>query len=103
MCGRASPESQRSKFTVVGLWDRVAHHTSQLQVYMYKVCHRTQQSCGCLEDEERNHMTIITKVGTSYGDHMSLNDDALEDKSFLTNVTRLSPPTVFEERAWEQG
>ena len=55
MCGRgASPESPRSKFAVVGLRDRLAHHTSQLRVYMCKVRHGTQQSCGCLEDEERN-------------------------------------------------
>ena len=55
MCGRdASPESLRSKFSVVGLQDQLAHHTLQLRVYMYKVCHRTQQSWGCLEDEERN-------------------------------------------------
>ena len=47
-----------------------------------------------------NHMIIITKVGVSYIDHM--NDDAPEDDSFLANVTRLSPPPVFE-RAWEWG
>ena len=36
MCGRgASPESSRSKFTVAGLQDRLAHHTLQLRVYMY--------------------------------------------------------------------
>ena len=55
MCGRdASPESPRSKFTVVGLRDWLTHHTSQLRVYMYKVLHRTQKSWGCLEDEQRN-------------------------------------------------
>ena len=100
---RKGRKSRESKIEVHCSWFVGPSHspTSQLQVYMYKVCHGTQQSCGCLEDEERNHMTIITKVGASYGDHMSLNDDALEDESFLTNVTRLSPPTVFEERAWE--
>ena len=55
MCGRgASPKSPRSKFTVVGLQDQLSHHTSQLRVYTHKVLHGTQQSCGCLEDEERN-------------------------------------------------
>ena len=49
---RASPECPRSKFTVVGLWDRLARRILQLQVYMYKVRHGTQQRCGCLEDEE---------------------------------------------------
>ena len=67
---------------------------------MYKVCHGIQQSCGCLEDEKKNckqlvllpgivlklhgslsnHMTIITKVGVSYVDH--INDDVLEVNSF---------------------
>ena len=37
-------------------------------------------------------MTIITKVGASYIDHMN---DVLEVNSFLTNVTRVSPPTFF--------
>ena len=42
-CGKdASPESPRSKFAVVGCSDRLAHHTLQFQVCMYKVCHRTQ-------------------------------------------------------------
>ena len=48
------PESPRSKFAVVGLRERLAHHASLLRVYMCKVRHGTQQSCGCLEDEERN-------------------------------------------------
>ena len=67
---------------------------------MYKVHHGTQQSCQCLEDEEQNckklvwlpgitpilhgsllnHMTIITKGGVSYIEHM--NDDAPEVDSF---------------------
>ena len=42
MCRRdTSPKSLRLKFTVVGLWDRLAEHTSQLWVYVYKVHHRT--------------------------------------------------------------
>ena len=96
----ASPESPRLKFAVVGLRDQLAHCTLLLRVYMCKVRHGTQQSCGCLEDEERNckllallpgivpilhgrllnHMTIITKVGASYVDHM--NDDAPEVDNF---------------------
>ena len=44
-------------------------------------------------------MTIITIVGASYIDHM--NDDAPEVDSFLTNVHRLSPSSIFKERAWE--
>ena len=36
------------------LRNRLVHHTLQLRVYMYKVCHRTQYNCRCLEDEERN-------------------------------------------------
>ena len=95
-----SPKSPTSKFTVVGLRDQLSHHTSQLWVYMYKVRHGTRQSCRCLEDEERNcrwlallpdivlilhgsllnHMTIVTKVGVSYDDHM--NDDTPEVDSF---------------------
>ena len=51
-----SLESPKSKFAVVGLWDRLTHHTLQLRVYMYKVRRRTQQSCGCLKDEERNSL-----------------------------------------------
>jgi len=67
---------------------------------MYKVHHGTQQSCQCLKDEERNckklawlpgiarilhggllnHMTIVTKGGVSYDDHM--NNDASEVDSF---------------------
>ena len=40
LCGRdASPESLRSKFTLVGLRDRLAHRTSQLRVYMCNVRH----------------------------------------------------------------
>ena len=46
-------------------------------------------------------MTIITKVGVSYDDHM--NDDSRKSIAFLTDVTRLSPPPVFEERAWGRG
>ena len=47
-------------------------------------------------------MTIVTKVGASNDDHM--NDDAPEVDSFSrANVTRLSPPPVFEERAWGRG
>ena len=34
------------------LWDRLAHHTLQLRVYMYKVHHETQYNYRCLEDEE---------------------------------------------------
>ena len=122
MCGRgASPGSPRTKFTVVCLWDQLAHHTSQLRVYKYKVHHRTQQSCGCLKNEERNckklallpgivpvlhgglltHMTIATKVGVSYDDHM--NDDTPEVDNFPADVTRPSPPPIFEERAWDRG
>ena len=48
----ASPESPRSKFAVVSLWGWLAHHTLQLEVYMDKVCHGTQQSGGCFKDEE---------------------------------------------------
>ena len=52
MCGRgASPESPRSKFTVVVLWDQL---TLLLRVYVYEVCHGAQHNCGCLKDEEGN-------------------------------------------------
>ena len=38
VCGRgASPESPRSKFTVVGLRDQLTHHTLQLRVYSLHV------------------------------------------------------------------
>ena len=67
-------------FAVIGLWDQLTHHTLLLQVYMYKVCHRTQQNCGgivpILHGSLSNHMTIITKVGVSSVDH--INDDMLE-------------------------
>ena len=90
VCGMgSSPESPRSKFTVVGLRDCLAHYTLQLRVYMYKVC---QQSCRCLEDEKQNSklpallpaivpilygslltlMTIITKLGASNVDDMMM-------------------------------
>ena len=46
-------------------------------------------------------MTIVTKVGVSYDDHM--NDDAPEVDSFSCDITRLSPPPIFEERAWGRG
>ena len=48
-----------------------------------------------------NHMTIITKLGASYSDHM--NDDAPEVNSFSLNVTSLSPPPFLKARAFEQG
>ena len=48
-----------------------------------------------------NHMTIVTKVGASYSDHM--NSDAPEVDSFSLNVTSLSPPPILEARAFEQG
>ena len=44
---------------------------------------------------------IITKVGASYVDHM--NDDAPKSTTFPADVTRLSPPPVFEEGAWGRG
>ena len=46
-------------------------------------------------------MKIVIKVGVSYDDYMS--DDALKVDSFSHKCYRLSPPPVFEERAWEQG
>ena len=54
-----------------------------------------------LHDSLLNHMTIITKVGASNVDHM--NDDAPEVDSFPADVIRLSPPLLFEERAWGRG
>ena len=84
---------------------------------MYKVRHGTQQSCRCLKDEEQNcrwlallpgivpilhggllnHMTIITKVGVSYNDHM--NDDAPEVDSFFCGCYQAlsSPPFMRRE------
>ena len=121
MCSRgASPETPRSKFAVVGLQDRLAHHTLQLRVYVYKVCHGTEHNWRCLEDNGRNckylallpgivpilhdsllnYMTIITKVGVSYIDHM--NDDAPEVDSFLHTLSGSLLPPVFEE-SLEQG
>ena len=50
-----------------------------------------------LHDSLLNHMTIITKVGVSYVDQT--NNDTLEVNSFSMDVTRFSPPPVFEERA----
>ena len=47
-----------------------------------------------------NHMTIITKVGVSYIDHM--NDDAPEVDSFLHTLSGSLLPPVFEE-SLEQG
>ena len=64
------------------------HHNSQLHVYMHKVGHGTQQSCGCFKDKERFQIacaatkynadivcqqitTIITIVGVSYVDHIN--------------------------------
>ena len=39
MCGRsASPQCPRLKFTVVGLLDRLAHHTSQLCEFTCRKC-----------------------------------------------------------------
>ena len=101
----SSPESPMSKFTVVGLRDCLAHHTLQLQVYIYKVC---QQSCRCLKDEKQNCklpallpgtvpilygnlltlMTIITKLGVFYVDHM--NDDVPEVNSLPEPGTKAS-------------
>ena len=109
----ASLERLRSKFTVVGLRNRLTHHTSQLRVYMQKVHHGTQQSCRCLEDEERNcewltllpgtvrifcgnllnHMTIITKVGVSCIHHM--NDDAPEVDSFSRECCQALSSSCF--------
>ena len=43
---RKRRKSRESKFTVVDLRDRLAHHTSQLRVYKYKVCHGTQRIWG---------------------------------------------------------
>ena len=40
-----------------------------------------------------NHITFLTKVGVSYTDHM--NDDTPEAGSFITNVTKLSPPQFY--------
>ena len=54
-----------------------------------------------MHDSLLNHMTIITKVGVSYIDHM--NDDAPEVDSFPADITRLSPPPVFEVKAWGRG
>ena len=65
---------------------------------------RTQQSCRCLELELLtgilhgsllNHMTIATKVGVSYNDHMDMVCWKLT--AFLVNVTRLSPPHDFAQ------
>ena len=48
-----------------------------------------------LHDSLLNHMTIITKVGTSYVDHM--NDDMPEVDSFSPGCYyALSPPLVIE-------
>ena len=45
-------------------------------------------------------MTIITKVGTSYVEHM--NDDTPEIDSFSCELPGSLLP-VFEERPWEWG
>ena len=46
-------------------------------------------------------MEIITNVGVSYFDH--INGDVPKVNRFFVDVTRLSPPPVFEVRAWERG
>ena len=48
-----------------------------------------------------NYMTIITKVGASYIDHM--NDDVLKTTAFLTNVTRLSPPPFLRREPGDEA
>ena len=96
--------------------DQHTIHGLKLWVYMYKVHHGSQQSCRCLEDEERNckwlvllpgivpilydsllnHMTIITKVGVSYVDHT--NDDGLEVDNFSRGCYQpLSSPHFWGE------
>ena len=46
-------------------------------------------------------MTIITKVGVSYVDHM--NDDEPEVDSFSHEFSQALASSHFEERAWERG
>ena len=48
-----------------------------------------------------NHMTIITKVGVSYIDHM--NDDAPGVDSFSHGCYQSLSSPRFEERPWEWG
>ena len=43
-------------------------------------------------------MTVITKVGASYVDHM--NDDAPEVYNFYRGCYQALSSPVFEERAW---
>ena len=45
-------------------------------------------------------MTIIAKVGVSYVDHTVTR---LKSTAFPADITRLSCPPVFEERAWGWG
>ena len=46
-------------------------------------------------------MTIVTKVGVSYIDHMSLNDDTVEVDSFSHRCYHAGSllPALFEEKA----
>ena len=46
-------------------------------------------------------MTIITKVGASYVDHM--NDDAPEVDNFSRGCYQALSSPVFKERAWGRG
>ena len=52
-----------------------------------------------LHDSLLNHMRIITKVGASYIDRIVPEVNSF----FLANVSRLSPPPIFEEKAEERG
>ena len=53
-----------------------------------------------LHDSLLNHMTIISKVGASYVDHM--NDDVPEVDSFSRGCYH-TPTPIFEERTWGRG
>ena len=118
MCGRgASPESPRSKFAVVGLRTdsltilRSSEFTCAKCVTELnraadasKTRSEIVNSLRCYQVYYRylhgsllNHMTIITKVGASYVDHM--NDDAPEVDNFSRGCYQAlsSPPFLRRE------
>ena len=54
-----------------------------------------------MHDSLLTHMTIVTKVGVSYVDH--INDDTPEVDSFSCGCYQALSSPVFEERAQERG
>ena len=119
MCGRgSSPESPRSKLAVVGCGTdsltilcsseftgtkcvtelNTTPDASKTSKIVNSLLALLPVIVAILQDSLLNHMTIITKVGASYVDQT--NNDMPEVNSFSMDVTRFSPPPVFEERAW---